>query len=120
MNEGLLLKDIRCELGLSQREFAQMLGSNQQTMTLIENGKRGTPKGVIKALYGMGIDFYNSLNEGKIVARGNVEMPHIEVKEEKYKLSLVATTKDISTVTKITELLEDIEEISINKVTDNK
>jgi transcriptional regulator with XRE-family HTH domain len=51
MNSSQLLKTLRLNLGLSQKELAQKLGSSQQTVAMIENGRRGIPKSMVKALW---------------------------------------------------------------------
>lgn len=113
ISEGKLLRDIRYKMNLTQREFAQKLGSNQQTITLVEKGQREVPKSIIKALSNFGIDFYGSLNVGKIVRAENDKEC---LAEETYRLSLTAKVRSLSTVNKVIELLKDIEEISVLKV----
>ena len=42
MNDSLLMKSTRKDLGLSQKKMAQKMGySNQSTVSLIETGERG-------------------------------------------------------------------------------
>lgn len=114
MTEGKLLRDIRDELDLTQRELAEEIGTRQQAIAMIENGKRGVPKRVVKALNKVfGIDFYGSLNVGNIVKAENAEECLVE---ETYRLSLTAKVKSLSTVNKVMELLKNIEEISVLKV----
>ena len=113
ITEGKLLRDIRNELDLTQREFAQKFGSSQQIIAMIEREQREVPKSLIKALSDFGIDFYGSLNTGNIVRAENAEECLIE---ETYRLSLTAKIRNLSTVNKVMELLKDIEEISVFKV----
>ena len=114
MNEGKLLRDIRDELDLTQRELAEEIGTRQQAIAMIENGKRGVPKRVVKALNKVfGIDFYGSLNVGNIVRVENAEKCSVE---EIYKLSLTAKIRSLSTVNKVMELLKNIEDMSVLKV----
>lgn len=114
MTEGKLLRDIRDELDLSQRELAEETGTRQQAIAMMENGKRGVPKKVVKALNKVfGIDFYGSLNTGNIVRAENAEECLVE---ETYRLSLTAKIRSLSTVNKVMELLKNIEEISVLKV----
>ena len=51
MNSSQLLKTLRFNLGLSQKELAQKLGSSQQVVAMIENGHRGIPKSMVKTLW---------------------------------------------------------------------
>ena len=113
ITEGKLLRDIRYKLDLTQREFAQKLGSSQQIITMIEKGQREVPKSIIKALSNFGIDFYGSLNKGNIVRAENDKECSVE---ETYRLSLTAKIRSLSTVNKVMELLKNIEEISVLKV----
>lgn len=113
ISEGKLLRDIRDEMDLTQREFAQKFGSTQQIIAMIEKGQREVPKSIIKALSNFGIDFYGSLNVGNIVRAENDEKCLVE---ETYRLSLTAKIRSLSTVNKVMELLKDIEEISVLKV----
>jgi hypothetical protein len=81
---------------------------------MMENGKRGVSKKVVKALNKVfGIDFYGSLNVGNIVRAENDEECSVE---ETYRLNLTAKVKSLSTVNKVMELLKNIEEISVLKV----
>ena len=114
ITEGKLLKDIRDELDLTQRELAEETGTRQQAIAMIENGKRGVPKKVVKALNKVfGIDFYSSLNTGNIVRVENDEECSVE---EIYKLSLTAKVRSLSTIYKVMELLKNIEDMSVLKV----
>jgi transcriptional regulator with XRE-family HTH domain len=114
MTEGKLLRDIRDELDLTQRELAEEIGTRQQAIAMMENGKRGVSKKVVKALNKVfGIDFYGSLNVGNIVRAENDEECSVE---ETYRLNLTAKVKSLSTVNKVMELLKNIEEISVLKV----
>lgn len=113
ITEGKLLRDIRNELDLTQREFAEKFGSSQQVITMIERGQREVPKSLIKALSDFGIDFYGSLNVGNIVRAENDKEC---LTEETYRLNLTAKIRSLSTVNKVMALLKDIEEISVLKV----
>lgn len=113
ITEGKLIRDIRDELDLTQREFAQKFGSTQQIIAMIEKGQREVPKSIIKALSNFGIDFYGSLNTGNIVRAENDKECLVE---ETYRLSLTAKIRSLSTVNKVMALLKDIEEISVLKV----
>ena len=116
ISEGKLLRNIRDELDLTQREFAQKFGSSQQIIAMIEKGQREVPKSIIKALSNFGIDFYGSLNVGNIVRAENDEECLVEEMYKTYRLSLTAKIRSLSTVNKVMELLKDIEEISVFKV----
>ena len=113
ITEGKLLRDIRYKMGLTQREFAQKLGSVQQIIAMIEKGQREVPKSIIKALSNFGIDFYRSMNVGNAV---KVEANRERMSEGVYTLSITAKVEDLSTVNKITELLGDVIEMSVFKV----
>lgn len=48
---GKVLKHLRVDLGLSQRQLAEKLGTTQQTIYMVESGNRGVPKSILGPLY---------------------------------------------------------------------
>lgn len=113
--EGKFLRDIRYNLDLTQREFAEKLGSCQQTIAMIEKGEREVPKSIIKALSeSFNIDFYGSINDRKPNTLSKIEF--FNNVDTTYILSLTAKVQDTDVINKVTELLKDIQEISIIKV----
>lgn len=48
--DGITIKTIRMKKGLTQQEFANLVGSVSSTVAAIENGKREIPKSMLKSL----------------------------------------------------------------------
>ena len=62
------IKEARCKLGLTQKEFAPLLGMTQQAVARIESGERKETKGHLAALLAIDLLFEHGLI-AELVAR---------------------------------------------------
>ena len=99
-----LIKNIRTNLNLTQKEFADCLGTHQQTIASIETGKRNVPKSMIAYLRKMyNIDYYKNGKTGK---------------EHEYKINLTLYTNSCKrdTLKQFINCFDGIEAIEIQEV----
>ena len=103
MDSSKLLKTLRLNLGLTQRELAKKLGTTQQAITLIEGGHRGIPKSMMKSLWDVyKIPCYSVLDDSfkekqeenalKLLQSGNNEISEEKMKKT-FKVNIIATVE---------------------------
>lgn len=121
MEDSNIIKYLRKGLGYSQTGFAKILGTTQQTLTLVEHGRREIPKSLIKNLReAIGVDYYDLYhcqNESDIYKLIKTKENKSSLKTNKeYKVNISGTVVGESKQSILKNLCQNHHNIEIDKI----
>ena len=122
--DNKILKHIRVDLGLSQKAFAKKLGTTQQTLTLVESGRRGVPKSILGPLYKeFGLIYVNDRLERTTMAKiPTVVLDDIQDEPDtpsEYKVTVTLSVHSLSRARAMTDVLDTMsraKEFAVDKI----
>lgn len=112
---GKILKHLRVDLGLSQRQLAEKLGTTQQTIYMVESGNREVPKSILGTLYKeFGLLYVdNRLKRATIAELVPITLDDIEqeqgeplVTPSEYKVTVTLSVHSLSRARAMTDVLD--------------